>query len=66
MRYTFIQEHSKLWPVRRMCKVLQVHPSGFYAWQQAPMSERGRVLGLIKQSSLECGAVYGYRKVKKD
>jgi len=59
-----------LWPVRRICKVLQVHPSGFYAWQQAPMSERAkddqRVLGLIKQSWLESGAVYGYRKVTSD
>ena len=59
-----------MWPVRRICKVLQVHPSGFYAWQQAPMSERAkddqRVLGLIKQSWLESGAVYGYRKVTSD
>jgi len=56
--------------VRRMCKVLQVHHRRFYAWQQAPMSERGkddqRVLGLIKQSWLESGAVYGYRKVTSD
>lgn len=59
-----------MWPVRRMCKVLQVHPSGFYAWQQAPMSERTkddqRIAGMIKQSWLESGTVYGYRKITCD
>ena len=54
-----------------MCKVFQVHPSGFYAWQRHPQSERAkddqRVLGgIIKQSWLESGTVYGYRKVTQD
>jgi putative transposase len=53
-----------------MCKVLQVHPSGYYAWQASPLSDRERddqrVLGLIKQSWLESGTVYGYRKITMD
>jgi len=53
-----------------MCKVLQVHPSGFYAWQQCPASERTkddqRILGMIKQFWLASGAVYGYRKITCD
>lgn len=56
--------------MRRMCKVMQVHPSGFYAWQAQPLSARAledqRIQGLIKQCWLESGAVYGYRKITHD
>jgi putative transposase len=47
-----------------------VHPSGYYAWCLNPESprtkENKRLLGHIKQSWLESGAVYGYRKVYDD
>ena len=47
-----------------------VHPSGYYAWRLNPESARSvedrRLLGHIKQSWLESGAVYGYRKVHDD
>jgi len=50
--------------------MMAVHPSGFYAWCAEPESERAqedrRLLGHIKQSWLESGAVYGYRKVSDD
>lgn len=50
--------------------MLEVHPSGFYAWCLQPESARAkedkRLLGHIKQSWLESGAVYGYRKVSDD
>lgn len=53
-----------------MCKMLKIHPSGYYAWCSNPESERAKVnrrlLGHIKQSWLESGAVYGYRKVYDD
>jgi putative transposase len=59
-----------MYPVRRLCKMLEVHPSGFYAWCLQPESARAkedrRLLGHIKQSWLESGAVYGYRKVSDD
>jgi putative transposase len=49
---------------------LDVHPSGFYAWQRQPRSARAiedeRLSGLIKQFWLESGAVYGYRKIHTD
>ncbi len=70
MKYAFIQAYQAQWPVRRMCKVLQVHPSGYYAWQAQPLSARAqddqRMQGLIKQCWLESGAVYGYRKITRD
>ena len=53
-----------------MCCVMNVHPSGYYAWRQSPSSNRQRederLLGLIKQFWLESGGVYGYRKVTDD
>jgi len=32
MRYAFIQEQSAELPVRAMCRLLSVRPSGYYAW----------------------------------
>jgi len=53
-----------------MCRVLRVHPSGYYAWLLQPESSRAvedrRLLGLIKQSRLETGCVFGYRKIHDD
>ena len=53
--------------MRRLCQMMGVHPSGYYAWRAEPLSERGksdrRLVGLIKQSWLESGGVYGYRKI---
>ena len=58
------------YPVRRLCHVMAVHPSGYYAWKAEPASLRQqddqRLLGLIKQSWLESGGVYGYRKIVHD
>ena len=50
--------------------MMNVHPSGYYAWQTKPDSNRTiedkRLLCHIKQSWLESGAIYGYRKVHDD
>ena len=49
---------------------MEVHPSGYYAWRIQPDSARAledrRLVGRIKQSWLESGTVYGYRKVHDD
>lgn len=70
MRYGFIKDHQTEFRVRSMCRVLKVHPSGFHAWLKEPRSRRSkedqRQSGLIKQSWLESGCVYGYRKVLDD
>ena len=70
MRYAFIKQHEQGYSVRRMCKVMQVHPSGYYAWKAQPRSPRAkedqRLLGLLKQAWLESCGVYGYRKLTLD
>ena len=46
---------------------MNVNRSAYYAWQANPESKRQKqdmkFLGLIKQSWLESGSIYGYRKV---
>lgn len=53
-----------------MCKLLEVHRSGFYAWLKEPESKRARqdkyFLGQIKQFWLESGCAYGYRNIHRD
>lgn len=62
VRYAFIREHEDQYPVLRLCKVMALHPSGYYAWRTNPQSKRSiedrRLLGHMEQSWLESGAVY--------
>ena len=67
LKYAFIAKHQSIYSVVRMCRVLRLHPSGYYAWRAKPQSHRAiddqRLLGLLKQAWLESGGVYGYRKL---
>jgi putative transposase len=53
-----------------LCRTLQVHRSGFYAWLDCPKSRREQeddeLSIAIKTHWLESGCVYGYRNITKD
>ena len=70
MRYAFIAEHRPIFAVRAMCRMLLVHPSGFYAWLREPFCHRAledqRQTVLLKQAWDDSGEVYGYRKPHDD
>jgi len=53
-----------------MCKVLKVHPSGYYAWIKEPESPRAKenkiLLEKITEAYEQSNRTYGYRNVHKD
>ncbi len=64
MKYAFIAEHRPVYCVRRMCRCLGIHPSGFYAWVKNPLSHRAREdarqTKRLKDAWMDSGKVYGY------
>jgi putative transposase len=52
MRYAFIQEHAGSLPVRATCRMLDVRPSGYYAWVKrsaARCARQARELELVER-----------------
>lgn len=49
MKYQFIQAHQEEFPIRRMCRVLAVSPSGYYGWRERPESGRTRANQVLAQ-----------------
>lgn len=40
MKYEFIKNHESLFPIEKMCKVLEVGSSGYFKWKSKPISTR--------------------------
>ena len=53
-----------------MCRIFKIHPSGYYAWLEKPVSDRKRedqrLLVLIKQFYLASGGTYGSPWIHRD
>jgi transposase InsO family protein len=69
MRYRFIQQHKSVYPVRMLCRVLRVSPSGYYRWCQQPQSQRAaqnqQLLGQIQMVHEQSRQIYGSPKIQQ-
>lgn len=67
MKYAFIQEHRQAFRVTRLCQVLQVSRSGFYAWHGRPESSRAQqnrdLLAHMQTLHQQTREAYGARKM---
>jgi putative transposase len=67
MRYRFIEDHRRSWPVRLMCQVLEVTPGGYYGWRGRPASARAQtseaLAGAIREVHGEAKARYGSPRI---
>ena len=48
MRFAFIAVERAAFPVRLLCRTLQVSHAGFYAWQGRPPAPRARADEVIQ------------------
>ncbi len=67
MRFCFIEDHRAAFPIRAMCAVLEVSPSGYYAWRDRPESKRAQadraLVGEIRRVHADNRAIYGSPRV---
>ena len=67
MRFQFIEDHRDEFPVKLMCKVLDVSTSGYYAWRGRPPSKRemaNRALtAKIEKEFKKSGETYGSPRI---
>jgi putative transposase len=68
--YEFMRAHRQQYDVRLMCRVLEVTPSGYYAWLKQPQSHRAGenapLLKLIRASFDASNGIYGSPRVFLD
>lgn len=49
MIFGFIKNHAKIFPIEKMCKVLNVSQSGYYRWKTATISQRLQKKTVLKE-----------------
>jgi putative transposase len=69
VKYAFVREHRRRWPVGVMCRVLRVSRSGFYGWSRRVPSRRARrqeqLLNKIRRAHQEGRELYGSPRVHR-
>jgi putative transposase len=66
-KFAFISAEKANFSVLMMCRLLGVSTSGYYEWENRPVSEtalwRQELAGLVVDKFVQSGATYGYRRV---
>ena len=70
MKYSFIAQHKKTWPIDMMCRLLGVYRSGFYHYQKHTANrmnnpEHQEMLHWVKEIARATDDSYGSRRMKK-
>ncbi len=70
MRYAWIDQQRDDYPLKLLCRVLQVSRSGYYAWRRrepsATAQRRQQIGQAAQQSHRDSHGTYGYRRVHRD
>ena len=70
MRFQFIKDHRDAFPATRLCQVLDVSPSGYYAWRRRPPSAREmanqKLVEKIRAVHAQSRETYGSPRVYRD
>lgn len=68
MKYTFIDAHREAFQILRMCRVLDVNRSGYYAWRNRAPSDRAQanqaLLVLIRAEHAASRKTYGSPRIQ--
>jgi putative transposase len=69
VKFAFVKDHRRLWPVAIICQVLKVTRSGFYAWLKRKPSRRAvrreKLLAKIRLAHQQNRELYGSPRVHR-
>src|SRR5215218_1777888 len=70
MRFQLIDAAKREFPIQRLCKVLDVSPSGYFAWKNRPASRRQRedlvLLAHVRSAFIQSHETYGSPRVTRE
>jgi putative transposase len=70
LKYAHIDQQRGTWPIRALCRMLTVSPSGFYEWRgrgpSRQVQEDARLTARIEASFVASGRTYGSPRVWHD
>ena len=70
MRFQFISEKVAEFPIRAMCRTLEVSPAGYYGWQTRPLGARAtddrRLASEVERAHQASRGVYGSPRIARE